>query len=91
MSDDSPVGGDAQPFEYECYDCGYEEESFDPPKIPLRDCPECAEGSLHHVGPIIEECDECGQGLLYPGNPGLGGYRDEVLCDTCYDRRIAAR
>lgn len=82
-------GGNRTPFEYECYSCGFEKESFDPPVIPLRDCPEC-DDVLHHVGPVVAECDECGAELLYPGNPGLGGYRNETLCDTCYGRRKAA-
>lgn len=80
---------DKTPFQYECYSCGHETEMFDPPTIPLHDCPKC-DDVLHHIGPIVSECDECGAGLLYQGNPGLGGYRNETLCDTCYDRRKAA-
>jgi uncharacterized protein (DUF983 family) len=69
-------------FEYECYTCGHEVETDESPVLPLRPCPECDDGKLHHVGPIVDECDECGAGLLYHGNSGLG--RD-TLCDGCYD------
>jgi DNA-directed RNA polymerase subunit RPC12/RpoP len=74
-------------YEYRCLDCGHETEGQDkPPKLPLRDCPECDDGRMQHVGPQLDKCDKCGQGLLYHGNSGLG--RD-TLCDNCYDRMEA--
>jgi hypothetical protein len=70
-------------YEYCCFECDAEVESEDSPIIPLRDCPECDDGRMHHVGPILAECDKCGDGLLYSGNSGLG---DDTLCDNCFDK-----
>lgn len=78
-----PVENGVITWEYECYNCGHEEHSDESPVIPLRGCPECEDGKLHHVGPVLDECDECGADLLYHGNDGMGR---ETYCDNCYDR-----
>lgn len=71
-------------YEHECINCGYHVEDADmEPTLPLRDCPECEGGTLHHIGPPLDECDRCGAKLLYNGNSGLG--RDS-LCDGCYEK-----
>lgn len=71
-------------YEFQCYGCGYEEtDSERGPRIPLRECPKCDDGKLHHVGPVLDTCDKCGQDLLYHGCSGLGS---DTLCETCYER-----
>lgn len=71
-------------YEYKCNKCKSEIENDENRRLPW-DCPECDEGRMFHVGPVLDECDKCHANLLYHGNR-VKAFGLDSVCDNCYDR-----